>query len=39
MIKSREIRWTEHVAVREEKRNACRILVWKSVGKMALGIP
>jgi hypothetical protein len=29
MIKSRRIRWAEHVARMGEKRNACRILVGK----------
>jgi hypothetical protein len=39
MIKSRRMRWEEHVARMEEKRNAYRILVGKSEGKRPLGIP
>jgi hypothetical protein len=35
-IKSREMRWAGHVAVRAEKRIVCRISL---VGKMPLGIP
>jgi hypothetical protein len=33
MIKSRRMRWAEHVARRGEKRNACRILMGKPEGK------
>jgi hypothetical protein len=33
MIKSRKMRWTEHVARMGEKRNAYRILVGKPEGK------
>jgi hypothetical protein len=37
MIKSRRMRWAEHVAQMEEKRDACRILVGKPDGKRPLG--
>jgi hypothetical protein len=37
MIKSRRMRWTEHIARMEEKKNACRVLVGKSEGKRPLG--
>jgi hypothetical protein len=37
MIKSRRMRWTEHVTCMGEKRNACRILVRKPEGKGSLG--
>jgi hypothetical protein len=37
MIKSRRMRWTWHVAQKEEKRNAYRILVGKSERKRSLG--
>jgi hypothetical protein len=37
MMKSRRMRWTEHVARMEEKRNAYRILVGKPEGKRPLG--
>jgi hypothetical protein len=39
MMKSRRIRWAEHVACIEEKNNAYRILVGKPEGKRALGRP
>jgi hypothetical protein len=34
MIKSRRMRWAEHVALMKEKGNAYRILVGKLEGKM-----
>jgi hypothetical protein len=37
MIKSRGMRWVEHVAIVGEKRNAYRILVGKPEGKRPLG--
>jgi hypothetical protein len=37
MIKSREMRWAEHVARMEAKRNAYKILVGKPEGKIPLG--
>jgi hypothetical protein len=39
VIKSRSIRWAEHVARMGEKRNAYRILVGKPEGKRPLGRP
>jgi hypothetical protein len=39
MIKSRQIRWTLHVARMEEKRNAYRILVGMPEGKRPLARP
>jgi hypothetical protein len=39
IIKSRRMRWTEHVARLREKRNACRLLVEKPEGKSPLGRP
>jgi hypothetical protein len=39
MIKSRRMRWTVHVALMGEKRNACRILVRKPEGKRPLRRP
>jgi hypothetical protein len=39
MMKSRMMRWTEHVARMGEKRNAYRILVGKLEGKRPLGKP
>jgi hypothetical protein len=39
IIKSRRMRWTDHVARMGEKRNACRLLVGKPEGKRPLGIP
>jgi hypothetical protein len=37
MIKLRRMRWAEHVAPIEEKRNVYRILVGKPEGKRPLG--
>jgi hypothetical protein len=37
MIRSRRVRWAGHVARKEEKRNANRILVGKPEGKRTLG--
>jgi hypothetical protein len=39
MIKSRRMRWAEHVARLGDKRNAYRILVGKPEGKRPLGRP
>jgi hypothetical protein len=39
MIKSRRMRWAEHVARMGEKRNAYRILGGKPEGKRPLGRP
>jgi hypothetical protein len=39
MIKSRRMRWTGHIARREENRNACRNLVGNSKRKRPLGRP
>jgi hypothetical protein len=39
MMKSRSMRWTEHVARIGEMRNAYRILMGKPKGKRALGRP
>jgi hypothetical protein len=39
MIKSRRMRWGEHLAQMEEKRNAYRILVGKPEGKRPLRRP
>jgi hypothetical protein len=39
MIKSRRMRWAEHVARTGEKRNAYKILVRKPEGKRPLGKP
>jgi hypothetical protein len=39
IIKSRRMKWEEHVARMGEKRTACKILVVKPEGKRALGIP
>jgi hypothetical protein len=39
MMKSRRMRWAEHVARMGEKRNAYRILVGKPEGKTPLGRP
>jgi hypothetical protein len=33
------MRWAGHIARLGEKRNACRILVWKQEGKRPLGRP
>jgi hypothetical protein len=37
MIKSRRLRWADHIARMGEKRNVCRILVGKPEGKRPLG--
>jgi hypothetical protein len=37
MIKSRRMRWAEHIARIGEKRNAYKILVGKPGGKRPLG--
>jgi hypothetical protein len=39
MIKSKRMRWAEHVARIGEKRKACGILVGKPEGKKQLGRP
>ena len=39
VIKSRKMRWAEHVACIGVRRGACRILVWKPEGKTPLGRP
>jgi hypothetical protein len=39
IIKSRRMKLARHVARIGEKRNACRILVGKSEGKIPLGRP
>jgi hypothetical protein len=39
VIKSRRMRWTEHVACVREVRNVCNILVRKPEGKRLLGKP
>jgi hypothetical protein len=39
MMKSRRMRWAEHVARMGETRNAYRILVGKGEGKRPLGRP
>jgi hypothetical protein len=39
IIKSRRMRWAEHVAKMGSKRNAYRILVGKPEGKRPLGRP
>jgi hypothetical protein len=40
MIKSRRMRWAEHVArIGEKKKNAYRMLVGKPEGKRPLGRP
>jgi hypothetical protein len=39
MIKSRRMRWAEHVARMGEKRNMYRLLVGKPEGKRLLGRP
>jgi hypothetical protein len=39
MIKSREIRWAEHIARIGEKRNAYRFLLGKPERQRQLGIP
>jgi hypothetical protein len=39
MIKSRRMRWAEHVARMGAKRNSCKILVGKPEGMRPLGRP
>jgi hypothetical protein len=39
MIKSRRMKWAEHIARMGEFRNACKILVGKPEGKRPLGRP
>jgi hypothetical protein len=39
MLKSRRMRWAEHVACMEVKRNAYRILMGNPEGKRPLGRP
>ena len=39
VIKSRRMRWAGHVACREERRGAYRVLVGKPEGKRPLGRP
>jgi hypothetical protein len=39
MIKSRRVRWEDHVARMGEKRNACSVLEGKLEGKRPLGRP
>jgi hypothetical protein len=39
IIKSRTMRWAGHVARMREKKNAYRLLVGKSEGKISLGRP
>jgi hypothetical protein len=39
IIKSRKMRWAEHVVLIGEKRNAYRLLVGKPEGKRPLGRP
>jgi hypothetical protein len=39
IIKSRRMRWADHVARMGEKRNAYRLLVGKPEGKRPLGRP
>jgi hypothetical protein len=39
IIKSRRMRWAEHVARMEEKRNAYRLLVGKPEGRRPRGRP
>jgi hypothetical protein len=38
-MKSKRMRWAEHVAQMGKKSNACRLLVGKPEGKRALGRP
>ena len=38
-LKSRQLRWTGHVARMEQSRNAYRVLVGKPGGKRSLGRP
>jgi hypothetical protein len=39
VIKSRRMRWAEHVARMGERRGVYRVLVWKPEGKRPLGRP
>jgi hypothetical protein len=39
IIKSRRMRWAEHMAQMGEKRNVCRLLVGKPEGKRPQGRP
>ena len=39
MIKSRRLRWADHVARMEEGRSAFKILTGKTTGKRPLGRP
>jgi hypothetical protein len=39
IIKSRRMKWAEHLARMVEKRNVCRLLVRKPEGKIPLGRP
>jgi hypothetical protein len=39
IMKSRRMRWEEHVAQMGEKRNACSLFVGKPEGKRPLGRP
>jgi hypothetical protein len=39
VIKSRRMRWTEILALKEERRSAYRVLVEKTEGKRQLGKP
>ena len=39
VIKSRRMRWAEHVGRMGEKRGVFRVLVWKPEGKRPLGRP
>jgi hypothetical protein len=39
VIKSRRLRWAEHVGCMEERRGACRVLVGKPEGRRPFGRP
>ena len=39
LIKSRRMRWAEHVARMGKRRSVYRVLVWKPEGKRPLGMP
>ena len=39
MIKSRRLRWADHVTTMEESRSPKKILTGKATGKRPLGIP
>jgi hypothetical protein len=39
MMKSKRMRWAGHVALKGEKRNACRLLMGNPEGKKSLGRP